>query len=104
MDTHCKALYPKIKIFPHPEAKMYKKAVFTLTSVLLLVLFSTSNAFAARGSHCPPGFTLEMFMDHEEHEHQHVGIAVDLNGDGWICMMPVTPGGTIHVHVDNNVP
>jgi hypothetical protein len=27
-----------------------------------------------------------------------------LNGDGYICMKPVTTIGKIHVHVDNNLP
>ena len=83
---------------------MYRKLVFLLATVLLLTLFTPSITSMAAGSNCPDGFILVMHMDHEDHEHQHVGISADLNGDGSICMMPVTPGGTIHVHVDNNVP
>jgi hypothetical protein len=52
---------------------------------------------------CAPGFTLEMAMDHDDHHHTHVGADADMNGDGYICMKPVTPDGTVHVHVDNNV-
>jgi len=83
---------------------MFKKVVFLLVLVLLLTPFLTSVAFAARGSNCPPGFTLEMHMHHEDHEHQHVGTSADQNGDGYICMRPITPDGSIHVHIDNNVP
>ena len=53
----------------------------------------------------PPGFTLEMHMHHEDHEHEHVhvGTSADQNGDGYICIKPITPAGSIHVHIDNNV-
>jgi hypothetical protein len=47
---------------------------------------------------------LVMAMEHDEHHHQHVGTDADLNADGYICMMPVTSDGQIHVHVDNNLP
>jgi hypothetical protein len=83
---------------------MFKKAVFLLVLVLMLTPFITSVAFAANGSNCPPGFTLEMHMHHEDHHHQHVGTSADQNGDGYICMKPITPDETIHVHIDNNVP
>jgi hypothetical protein len=84
---------------------MLGKTVFLLVLILSLALSSNSTAFAANGS-CPSGFTLEMAMHHEDHEHlhQHVGTSADQNGDGYICMKPVTPGSTIHVHVDNSLP
>lgn len=83
---------------------MFRKAVFLLIVMLLLAPFTTAATFAASGSNCPDGFTLVMHMDHEEHEHQHVGTSADLNGDGYICMSPVTPDNSIHVHIDNNIP
>jgi len=54
---------------------------------------------------CATGFTLHMAAEHDEHHghHVHVGSDKDLNGDGYICVKPITPNGTIHVHVDNNV-
>ena len=85
---------------------MYKKLIFALLLVVLLSQFAVSTVFAAgepTGS-CAPGFTLMMAMEHDEHHHQHVGTDADLNADGYICMKPVTPGGKIHVHVDNNLP
>ncbi len=85
---------------------MFKKFVFALMLVVLLSQFAISTVFAAgepAGS-CAPGFTLMMAMAHDEHHHQHVGTDVDLNADGYICMMPVTPDGKIHVHMDNNLP
>jgi len=80
--------------------------MFLLLLVLLLTSFTTSVTFAAqeRGSNCPTGFTLEMAMDHDDHEHSHVGTLADQNDDGFICVKPVTPDETTHVHIDNNVP
>lgn len=88
---------------------MTRKFVFVLLVMLLLAQFTTPVAFAAanaRGSSCPPGFTLEMAMHPGEHEHMHhhAGTSADQNGDGYICMKPVTPDGKVHVHIDNNVP
>ena len=84
---------------------MLRKTVFLLVLMLLLALSSNSNAFAASGS-CPPGFTLEMAMhpDGHEHHHQHVGTSADQNRDGYICMKPVALNKKIHVHIDNNLP
>jgi hypothetical protein len=85
---------------------MRRNVVFLLTLVLALTMLTNSAAFAAGGSNCPLGFTLEMHMHHEDHEHEHVhvGTSADQNGDGYICMKPITPDGSIHVHTDNNVP
>jgi hypothetical protein len=82
---------------------MFKKAVFLLILVLLLIPFITSVAFAESGGNCPTGFSLEMAMHHDdhEHEHRHVGTSADQNGDGYICIKPITPDGSIHVHIDN---
>ena len=90
----------------HSEATIFRKAVFLLILVLLLTTLTTSVTFAAEGSNCPPGFTLEMAMPHDDHDHHHrqVGTSADQNGDDHICMKPITPDETIHVHVDNNVP
>lgn len=85
---------------------MHKKILFALMLVVLISQFAVTAAFATgepAGS-CAPGFTLEMAMEHDNHHHQHVGTDADLNGDGYICMQPVTPDGKIHVHVDNNLP
>ena len=85
---------------------MIKKLIFALLLVVLLSQFSVPTVFAAavpQGS-CPPVFELVKAMDHDNHHHRHVGIDTDKNGDGHICMKPVTPSGKIHVHVDNNLP
>ena len=85
---------------------MFKKIVLALLLVIVLSQFTIPVAFALgepSGS-CAPGFTLEMVMEHDDHHHKHVGTDTDLNGDGYICMRPVTPGETIHVHVDDNLP
>ena len=87
---------------------MTRKLVYLLILVMVLAPFTASIAFAAPelGSACPPGFTLELAAHHEDHEHhhQHVGTSVNLNSDQYTCVKPVTPGGTIHVHVDNILP
>jgi len=85
---------------------MFKKIIFALLLVIVLTQFATPAVYAmgeAAGS-CAPGFTLEMVMVHDNHHHKHVGTDADLNGDGYICMKPVTPSGKIHVHIDNNLP
>jgi len=83
---------------------MFKKLMAALWLVMLLTQFAVPTVLAAgepSGS-CPPGFTIEMVMEHDDHPHHHVGTSADQNGDGFICMMPVTSSGKIHVHVDNS--
>jgi len=84
---------------------MIKKFIFALILVMLISQFAVPTVLAAgeTGGSCAPGYTLEMAMEHDNHHHQHVGTDADLNGDGNICVKPVTPDGKIHVHVDNNV-
>jgi hypothetical protein len=84
---------------------MFKKLVFALLLVVVLSQFAvfTTYAMGEPASACAPGFTLEMAMDHDNHHHKHVGTDADQNGDGDICVQPVTPDGKIHVHVDNTV-
>jgi len=84
---------------------MFKRLVFTLLLVVLLAQLPVFNAYAMGEptGGCAPGFTLEMAMEHDDHHHKHVGTDADQNGDGFICVRPVTPAGKIHVHVDNNV-
>lgn len=85
---------------------MYKNLIFALMLVMLISQFAVPVVLAAgepTGS-CAPGFTVELAMEHDMHHHQHVGTDTDLNGDGFICMKPVTLDEKIHVHVDNNLP
>ncbi len=85
---------------------MFKKLIFALLLVMFISQSAVSTVFAADEptGRCAPGFTLEMAMEHDNHHHRHVGTDADKNGDGYICMKAVTPGGKIHVHVDNNLP
>ena len=85
---------------------MIRNFVVALLLVVILSQFAVPIAFAAGepSGGCAPGFALVMAMDHDNHHHQHVGTDADLNGDDYICMKPVTPSGTLHVHIDNNVP
>jgi len=85
---------------------MFRKLVFALLLVILLSQFAVPTVFAAGdpAGDCPPPFKLEMAMQHDDHHHRHVGTSADQNGDGHICVKPVTPSGKIHVHVDNDLP
>ena len=84
---------------------MFKKLMSALWLVPLLTQFVVPTVLAGEPSgNCPPGFTLEMAMEHDGYPHHHVGTSANQNGDGFICMKPVTSSGKIHVHVDNNLP
>ena len=86
-----------------------KRWGFILLVVLVLAL-STISFVSANGDPvggCPDNFQLHVAMDHnDEHngQHKHVGNDRDLNGDGWICGKHVGADGSVHVHIDNNVP
>jgi len=85
---------------------VFKKLMFAFLLVVLLSQFAVSSVFAADepvGS-CPRFFEIEKVMVHDGHHHRHVGTDTDKNGDGYICMKPVTPSEKIHVHIDNNLP
>ena len=78
---------------------------------LLLVMLVTAPVLATHGKDpvggCPVGFELHdmnMPHDHGDHPHKHVGNDKDQNGDGWLCVKHAGPNGSIHVHIDNNVP
>jgi hypothetical protein len=83
-----------------------KKVVYTFLIVMILSLSLVNVAFAEHGEpagSCPAPFELHHFMEHSgEHMHVHIGVDQDLNGDGYICMLPVTD--TLHLHVDNTLP
>ena len=85
---------------------MFKKLVFALLLALFLSQFAVPTVYAVGepSSNCAPGFTLEMAMAHDDYHHLHAGTDADQNGDGYICMKPVTTSGKIHVYVDNNLP
>lgn len=81
-----------------------KKAMFNALVVLLLAFSFVPSVSAANGQppvgSCPPGFELHEFDHHEGEEHEHhIGLAVDLNGDGMICVKHLDNG--LHVHMDN---
>jgi hypothetical protein len=81
-----------------------RKAVSTLMLVLVLTLsFSTvAKADSMPVGGCPEGFVLMGVMEHDEMEHKHGGLKVDLNGDDQLCMSMAT--SSIHAHMDNVVP
>ena len=79
--------------------------ILLVTSFLAMFMVTTVSAEGEPVGGCATGFTLHMAADHDDHHghHVHVGSDTDLNGDGYICVKPITPNGTIHVHVDNYV-
>lgn len=81
--------------------------VLLLTVVLILSTVSFATASSDPVGGCPNSFNLHVAMDHKhDHggQHKHVGNDRDLNGDGWICGKHVGKNGSVHVHIDNNIP
>lgn len=81
-----------------------KRKILSVLFVMLVLALSTAPVAQAATmpvAGCPTGFMLMSVMDHDAMEHTHVGLKVDLNGDGYLCMRPAT--STIHVHMDNMV-
>ena len=81
-----------------------KKKIVTLLIAMVLVFTVVPSVFAANGhlpvGSCPPGLEIMDFMHHDDGDmDHHIGLKVDLNGDGLICMK-VLPNG-LHVHMDN---
>ncbi len=79
-----------------------KKLLSALLVVAMLSIVFTFPAFAAGSqpvSGCPTGFTLTNYMDHsgDSMDMRHIGVQVDLNGNGLICMKMVTPDFCLHV-------
>ena len=87
-----------------------RKRLFVLLMVLVLALTAVSVVVAEDGQPvggCPDSFNLHMAMGHghgDHGQHHHVGNDRDLNGDGYICGKHVSNNGSVHVHIDNNVP
>lgn len=84
---------------------MKKLLTVAIVAFLLLQVFSTT-AYAHENQPvggCPTGFELmNTMVPPPDMQTMHIGLAVDLNGDGYICMYIATPDQ--HVHVDNTVP
>ena len=84
--------------------------VLLLTLALTLVSISIVGANGDATGGCPNSFERHMVPmagnhDHgQSGEHHHVGNDQDFNRDGYICAKHVGPNGSIHVHIDNNVP
>jgi hypothetical protein len=79
-----------------------------LSLFLFLLLASTMIAMPASAKTgvpvggCAPGYELMTYMDSCSNMPMHIGLDVDVNGDGNICVQAVTPD--LHVHVDNTYP
>ena len=80
------------------------KTILTVLTALVLVFTLVSPVLAASQapSPCPTGFELHEIGDHTEHPDHHIGLAEDLNGNGFLCMKPL--GNGLHVHVDDVIP
>ncbi len=84
-----------------------RNRIFKATAIAMLLVATLSfPAFAQSNpiGGCPTGFDLhEVGHPHDGETHFHVGTAADQNGDGWICVKPVSIDGSIHVHIDNDI-
>ncbi len=81
-----------------------KLTLIILVAILLAVVAIAPAKAETTGpiGSCPTGFTLMSVMQYDSMEHTHIGITVDLNQDGYLCMMEATP--QLHVHVDDYLP
>jgi hypothetical protein len=83
-----------------------KKLLSILLVVSVAALFLANPAFASHGDPvggCLVFFELHHMMDPSgEPMHRHIGITVDLNGDGYLCMLMLSE--ELHLHVDNFLP
>ncbi len=81
------------------------KIAVSVTLLLTVLMASFAPTLTVQASMpvggCPAGFQLMTVMQYDMMEHTHVGLKVDLNGDGYLCMSVATD--TIHVHMDNVV-
>lgn len=78
-----------------------KRTLVSVLIAIMLVAGAVTPALAAGSmpvGGCPAGFTLMMVMD-MPHMDMHIGLTVDLNQDGWLCMKALANG--LHVHMDN---
>ena len=89
-----------------------KKLMVVLSLAMVLTALSAGAVFAETHPvvDCPDSFHPHKLSEHQQHsghdtpQHKHVGNDEDLNGDGWICGKHVGKNGSVHVHIDNNVP
>lgn len=81
-----------------------KKILSTVLTALVFLFALASPALAASkvAPPCPAGFELHEIGDHTEHPDHHIGVAEDLNGNGFLCMKAL--GNGLHVHVDDVIP
>jgi hypothetical protein len=79
-----------------------------LLALVLALTVTVPSASTARADSlmpagtCPTGFTRMAVMEHDNMEHTHVGLKVDLNENGYLCMSTAT--SAIHVHMDDVLP
>ena len=81
--------------------KILSLFLLLLLSSMMIAMPASAKTGAPVGG-CAPGYELLSYMDSCSAMPMHIGLDVDLNGDGLICMQVVTP--TLHVHVDNTYP
>jgi hypothetical protein len=86
------------------EVNMRKILIISVMTILMSA-FLAVPVMAQEGppvGTCAPGFVMHHFMEHVDHHDHHIGMEVDLNGDGFICVKHLSNG--LHVHVDNVLP
>jgi hypothetical protein len=82
-----------------------KRIMLVVMIIMVVSLSFTVPAYAKSNmpvDACPSGFELMNYMDGNHTDMQmHIGLAMDLNGDGYICMEIISPD--LHLHVDNTL-
>jgi hypothetical protein len=83
-----------------------KNILLVLLAVTIITMLATTPAYASGGipvGACPPGFDLMQYMDGNHQDMpMHIGLEVDLNSNGYICMKVISP--KLHLHVDDVLP
>lgn len=82
----------------------YLSVILVIIALLAFIRPALAMDLPASVGACPPSFELHYMMDDGPHMHDHIGIDTDANGDGYVCMKHVGPGGSLHLHIDNNLP
>jgi hypothetical protein len=85
--------------------EIFKKLILVIMVIVLVSMVFASNAYASGGvpvGSCPTVFDLMNYMDGtHQNMPMHIGLAVDLNENGYICMRVISPD--LHLHVDDTL-
>jgi hypothetical protein len=87
--------------------EIFKKLILVIMVIVLVSMVFASNAYASGGvpvGSCPTVFDLMNYMDGTHQDMpMHIGLAVDLNGNGngYVCMRVIYHD--LHLRVDDTL-